>query len=251
MSYTEAFGSSANTDASTKQTKIKYGDYMKGISIPEAGKKITKSIKKQSKATTPGWYLESKEVLANGNSSDVKISFTKESMLKSRDTSNPLSELRHSLSLTVYNAWFGHIANPITSTEYRLYSYLSGKNKSSFNIDKYTWFDLDGVKFPSYGSTMDYEASKAQLTRIANILKAHPNVSLKLGGFTSEIGKRKSNRKISLEMAEQLKAALESLGVEPTRLSTKGYGETNPRSLNDTEFGKMRNHRVAFRVIKK
>ena len=132
-----------------------------------------------------------------------------------------------------------------------MYNYLSEEKSKGNEIDKYTWFNLDEVKFKSFSSRMDYEVSKGQLTRIANILSANPDVQLKIGGFTSDEGRKKANRKLSLEMADQTKAALVKLGVDESRISVKGYGESNPLGLNDTEAGKMRNHRVGFRVLSK
>ena len=234
-----------------KAVKVKYEDYIGKVKMPETGQIASSKIERKISDVRPEWYTSSKEVVG-GNSSHVTIIKKTETSFPGRNTtSDALSELRKSLSLTTYNAWFGHITNPISSTEYRLYNHISGKIKSTNAIDKYTWFNLDKVSFPNYDSRMDYNESKGQLGRIANILSTNPNVTLKIGGFTSDLGKKRANRKLSLEMAKQTKAALVKLGVDESRISVKGYGESNPLGLNDTEQGRMKNHRVGFRVMSK
>ena len=228
--------------------KISYDEYMAKVKTPEPSTVALDGIEQGINTNLPSWYKESKKV-ANGNSGNVSIK-KMETMLESRNTSQ-LAALRKTLSLTVYNAWFGHTSNPISSTEYRLYNYLKGMQGTGNEIDKYTWFNLDEVKYKGLSSRMDYDASKGQLTRIASILKAHPDAQVRIGGFTSDQGRKKANRKLSLEMAEQAKSALEDLGVQPERISVKGYGESNPLALNDTDYGKMLNHRVGIRIMSK
>ena len=242
-------GSGSYSSVASESRKISYEDYSEQVKMPARAITVANSIKKETTTSRPDWYTESKKVV-DGNSGNVSIIKITETVLESRNTSQ-LAMLRKSLPLEKYNAWFGFITNPISSTEYRLYSYLNETSSSGKAIDQYTWFNLDEVKFKSLSSRMDYEKSKGQLTRIANILSANPDVQLKIGGFTSDKGRKKANRKLSLEMAEQAKAALTKLGVDESRITVKGYGESHPLGLNDTEEGRMKNHRVGFRVISK
>lgn len=249
LDYSKLSGASVSADAPS--VKVSYEDYIENVKMPEQRAGALAEIKKETLTVLPEWYTKSKNVV-NGNSSHVTVIKKTETIIDGRNTtSDALSELRKSLSLTTYNAWFGHITNPISSTEYRFYSYLTGKQSNAYQTDKYTWFTLDKVSFPNYDSKMDFNASKGQLGRIANILSANPDVTLRLGGFTSDLGKKKDNRALSFEMAEQTKAALVQLGVAENRISVKGYGERNPLGLNDTEWGRMKNHRVGFRVLSK
>ena len=47
----------------------------------------------------------------------------------------------------------------------------------------------------------------------------------------------------------KVKSHLVEKGVEGSRLSTKGFGEDNPKTSNDTRKGRMENRRVEFKVV--
>jgi OmpA-OmpF porin, OOP family len=49
--------------------------------------------------------------------------------------------------------------------------------------------------------------------------------------------------------AEAVKAALVAVGVAPSMLSAKGYGDTRPRATNNTEYGRFQNRRIEYVVI--
>jgi outer membrane protein OmpA-like peptidoglycan-associated protein len=43
-----------------------------------------------------------------------------------------------------------------------------------------------------------------------------------------------------------VEAQLISMGIDASRLTTKGFGDTKPISSNDTQDGKANNRRVEF-----
>ncbi len=122
--------------------------------------------------------------------------------------------------------------------------------KSDKVVDKETWFDFDRLTFETGSATLKPE-SAAQLNNIAEILKAYPNVNIKLGGYTDNTGNANNNLKLSGDRAVSVKGELTKLGIDAARLESEGYGQEHPVASNDTEAGREQNRRISIRVTKK
>jgi OOP family OmpA-OmpF porin len=86
------------------------------------------------------------------------------------------------------------------------------------------------------------------LRAIADYLTKNPEIKVVLEGHTDWEGTSEYNLHLSMQRAESVKNYLVSnFGVDPSRLSTKGYGETRPVAPNDTEENRQRNRRVVAR----
>ncbi|AQG77935.1 sodium-translocating pyrophosphatase [Spirosoma montaniterrae] len=122
--------------------------------------------------------------------------------------------------------------------------------KSDKPVDKETWFDFDRLLFETGSATLKPE-SEEQLKNVAEILKAYPNVNVKLGGYTDNTGNANANLKLSGDRAASVKAELVKLGIADSRLESEGYGQEYPVASNDTEEGRAQNRRISIRVTKK
>jgi len=122
--------------------------------------------------------------------------------------------------------------------------------KSDKPVDKTTWFDFDRLTFETGSATLKPE-SQEQLKNIAEILKAYPNVSVKLGGYTDNTGNADANLKLSGDRAQSVKKELTALGIAADRLESEGYGQEHPVASNDTEEGRAQNRRISIQVTKK
>lgn len=134
-----------------------------------------------------------------------------------------------------------------SGVENMLVSFIEDKNKV---VDKTTWFSFDRLMFESGKATLKTE-SQDQLKNIAEIMKAYPQVEIKLGGYTDNVGDEKANTTLSNDRANSVMAELIKLGVAGSRLSAEGYGPQFPVASNDTEEGKAKNRRIDIRVTKK
>jgi OmpA-OmpF porin, OOP family len=117
-------------------------------------------------------------------------------------------------------------------------------------VDKTTWFDFDRLLYAT-GSAVLEPSSQDQLKNIAAIMAAFPNVTLKIGGYTDNVGKKAANMKLSGDRANAAMAELVKLGVAADRLAAEGYGDTVPVADNSTEEGRAKNRRTAARVSAK
>jgi len=131
--------------------------------------------------------------------------------------------------------------------EARLVTYL---NDSSAPLSDTTWFDFDRLLFDTGKATLQ-PASEDQLTNIAAILKAYPQVKIRIGGYTDNTGDSAANVQLSEERADNVMAELARLGIDPARMTAKGYGDADPIADNSTEEGRQKNRRISLRVTDK
>jgi len=136
---------------------------------------------------------------------------------------------------------------PSQGVEARLVSYL---NDSSAPVSDSTWFDFDRLLFDTGKATLQ-PASEEQLTNIAAILKAYPQVKIRIGGYTDNTGDPATNVTLSEARAGNVMAELVRLGIDPARMSAKGYGAEDPIADNSTEEGRQKNRRISLRVTDK
>ncbi|MEZ5356881.1 MAG: OmpA family protein [Bryobacteraceae bacterium] len=122
--------------------------------------------------------------------------------------------------------------------------------ESSSPVDKTTWFDFDRLLFDTGKATLQ-PASQEQLKNVSEILKAFPNVNIKIGGYTDNTGNAAANMALSGARAKAVVAELTALGIDAGRLESEGYGDQHPVASNDTEEGRQQNRRVSMRVTKK
>jgi OOP family OmpA-OmpF porin len=105
------------------------------------------------------------------------------------------------------------------------------------------------INFPT-GSAEIPEDSMEILRRSAALFSRAPAGShIEIGGHTDNTGDPAENLALSQARADAVKSALVGAGVPAEMLSTKGYGDTEPRTANDTEFGRFQNRRIEYRVV--
>lgn len=112
------------------------------------------------------------------------------------------------------------------------------------------WFSFDDLNFV-FGKTELAPESKRQLDNIVAILKAFPDVKIKIGGYTDKKGDDAANLKLSDGRAKAVQAALQKAGVGAQVPEAEGYGEkfaTVEESASD-EARKV-DRKTAVRLIK-
>lgn len=102
-----------------------------------------------------------------------------------------------------------------------------------------------GIRFDVNKATIKPE-SMGVINEIAKLMQDHSDIKFSVEGHTDSDGDDASNQKLSEARANSVKNALVDLGIDASRLETKGFGESNPVSDNTTPEGKANNRRVEF-----
>lgn len=107
---------------------------------------------------------------------------------------------------------------------------------------------LKGVNFAT-GSAKLLPAASETLRSVASAMKVDTKIRVEVGGHTDSVGDEAKNQGLSERRAKSVKAFLVNEGVDASRLTTQGYGESKPSDTNDTAGGRANNRRVAFKVL--
>ncbi|MFW5887006.1 MAG: OmpA family protein, partial [Bacteroidota bacterium] len=91
--------------------------------------------------------------------------------------------------------------------------------------------------------------SKSELNQLINFLNSNTRLKVKIGGHTDYHGTGEYNLTLSQNRAKAVKDYLVENGIEITRLTYKGYGETKPIATNDTPGGRALNRRTECKII--
>jgi len=92
-------------------------------------------------------------------------------------------------------------------------------------------------------------ATKANLNELAETLKKYEDTKILVEGHTDASGSDELNMKLSKDRAASVANYVMGLGVASTRITTQGYGESQPIASNETTAGKQANRRVEMAIF--
>lgn len=142
----------------------------------------------------------------------------------------------------------GNQANPIMFRNVRI---SEGGGDSEFIGDK-----LKKGKYISYGISFEPKRSlirpesMGELTAIVRYLTDTPKARFEIGSYSDSDGSDEITLKLSEARANAVKNQLVSMGVDASRLTSKGYGKAKPIAKNTTFEGKAQNRRIEFVKMK-
>jgi OmpA-OmpF porin, OOP family len=109
-------------------------------------------------------------------------------------------------------------------------------------------YTLDNVHFDFGKATLRPE-SFPELTELVNYLKNKDDVRVEIAGHTDNVGKEADNIKLSRERADAIRNYVIKKGIQPVRVTAKGYGASEPVADNDTDEGRQMNRRTEVRIL--
>jgi OOP family OmpA-OmpF porin len=103
----------------------------------------------------------------------------------------------------------------------------------------------NGIRFDVGKATLKPE-SMGIINEIYDLMNEHTDLKFSVEGHTDGDGDTDSNQKLSEDRAKTVMNKLITMGISKERLSSKGWGESNPIDTNGTAEGKANNRRVEF-----
>ena len=98
------------------------------------------------------------------------------------------------------------------------------------------FFDFDSATLKPGG----YE----EIRRVAPVLIKYKETILQVEGHTDSRGSETYNQQLSEKRAGAIDQYLENKGIDSSRWTIRGYGESQPLASNETEEGRRENRRV-------
>ncbi|MBF0358253.1 MAG: OmpA family protein [Magnetococcales bacterium] len=105
---------------------------------------------------------------------------------------------------------------------------------------------LKNLNFKTGKADIEPSSFKA-LNELAAVLEANSKLSVEVQGHTDSRGSYKMNKNLSQARAEAVVGYLLDRGINPMRLTAKGYGPDKPIADNATRAGRAANRRVELK----
>jgi OOP family OmpA-OmpF porin len=101
-----------------------------------------------------------------------------------------------------------------------------------------TFFDFDKAELKTT------DGAKDVLAGVVKTMKDNPSLRIVIEGHTDSVGTDAYNQRLSERRASAVRSYLIAQGIEASRISTKGYGESKPKASNETAAGRAQNRRA-------
>lgn len=88
------------------------------------------------------------------------------------------------------------------------------------------------------------EGGTVSLDKLVTFLREYPDRSVVIEGHTDNVGSDEMNQSLSQRRADSVRSYLMQRGIQSSRLSASGMGESHPVADNDSVGGREQNRRV-------
>lgn len=94
------------------------------------------------------------------------------------------------------------------------------------------------------GKSIIKPESQNIVDQVAEMLTSDPTLKISVEGHTDNTGNAAANQTLSENRAKAVMNAIVAKGIDKSRLTSKGWGQTKPVADNSSEEGKAKNRRV-------
>jgi OmpA-OmpF porin, OOP family len=109
-------------------------------------------------------------------------------------------------------------------------------------------FVLEDCNFETGKANLE-ESAYTVLDELVAYLNRKDDERIELGGHTDNVGTAAKNLKLSEDRANTVRAYLLTKGIDPARVTAKGYGMSKPVASNATAEGKAQNRRTEVKIL--
>ena len=100
-----------------------------------------------------------------------------------------------------------------------------------------------GINFAT-GKAAILPESESVLGEVQKALEQNESLKIRIEGHTDNVGQKAANQTLSEKRAQAVMGWLIAHGIDASRLTAKGYGDSKPVADNATEEGRAKNRRV-------
>jgi outer membrane protein OmpA-like peptidoglycan-associated protein len=105
-----------------------------------------------------------------------------------------------------------------------------------------------GILFATNSSSLT-SAAAGNIDELANTLQKYADTNIVIDGHTDASGSDAINQPLSQRRAQAVANELTAKGVDTSRITSTGYGSSQPVASNATEAGKAANRRVEVAIF--
>ena len=109
---------------------------------------------------------------------------------------------------------------------------------------------LEWLYFATDSAALDAEASRRLDREVLPVLQRNPELVLRVDGHTDSQGSADYNLRLSESRADAVRRRLVAAGIDAARVTTKGFGESQPVASNGDAEGRRKNRRTELTVVR-
>ena len=106
---------------------------------------------------------------------------------------------------------------------------------------------IEDITFDTNKATLKPK-SFAILDEAVRLLNQYPTIMIDIHGHTDNQGPDAYNQTLSDNRAKAVLDYIVGKGIDPSRLSSRGFGESEPIAPNTTAAGRAKNRRTEFKI---
>lgn len=115
-------------------------------------------------------------------------------------------------------------------------------------LEKDAKLTLKNINFES-NSVQLSESSYTELLRVVKLMKENPTLKVEIAAHTDDVGSAEYNTILSNKRSQSVVDYLIDNQVQPSKFVARGYGETLPLVMNDSEENRAKNRRVELKIL--